>query len=156
MKRSSIALLAIIGLLIGAGFWWMTQGRHHGIAGGGHTMSATGNASGNRIKRGSDTRELVIPTLSETAEIGQSLFEGNCAACHGPNASGSENGPPLVHRIYEPSHHGDASFYSAVANGVRAHHWRFGAMPRIEGISEDDVTKIIAYVRELQRANGIN
>jgi hypothetical protein len=44
----------------------------------------------------------------------------------------------------------------AVKNGVRAHHWRFGDMPPVEGVSDEDATKIVAYVRELQRANGIN
>ena len=43
----------------------------------------------------------------------------------------------------------------AVARGVRAHHWRFGDMPRVEGLTRGDVAAIVAYVRELQRANGI-
>jgi len=37
--------------------------------------------------------------------------------------------------------------------GVR--HWRFGDMPPVEGLSRRDVAAIVAYVRELQRANGI-
>ena len=64
--------------------------------------------------------------------------------------------PPLVHKIYEPSHHGDESFQRAVAIGVRAHHWKFGTMPAIEGLTRADVKVITAYVRELQRHNGIN
>ena len=63
--------------------------------------------------------------------------------------------PPLIHKIYEPSHHGDESFQRAVAVGVRAHHWKFGNMPAIEGLTRGDVKAIIAYVRELQEANGI-
>ena len=39
--------------------------------------------------------------------------------------------------------------------GVRAHHWKFGNMPAIENLTRSDVTAIVAYVRELQRANGI-
>ncbi|MFZ8875205.1 MAG: cytochrome c, partial [Paracoccaceae bacterium] len=61
----------------------------------------------------------------------------------------------LVHKIYEPSHHGDQSFQMAVAMGVRSHHWKFGNMPAIEGLSREDVFQITQYVRELQRANGI-
>ena len=58
--------------------------------------------------------------LSPDAEIGKRVFEARCAACHGKNAGGVEgSGPPLVHVIYEPSHHGDASFLLAVRNGVR-------------------------------------
>lgn len=96
-------------------------------------------------------------TLSENAQIGKLAFEANCAACHGTNAAG-QNGlaPPLVHIIYEPSHHGDESFHRAAALGVQGHHWPFGNMPPVDGITRDEVTMIIAYVRELQRANGIN
>ncbi|WP_342743574.1 cytochrome c [Planktotalea arctica] len=67
----------------------------------------------------------------------------NCAACHGVNAVG-QNGvaPPLVHKIYKPSHHGDESFQRAAAQGVRAHHWRLGDMPAVEGITREEVTFI--------------
>ena len=70
-------------------------------------------------------------------------------------AAGSDKGPPLVHKIYEPSHHGEESFYLAVRQGVRSHHWPFGDMPPVDGLSDDEVGRIIAYVRELQRAAGI-
>ena len=98
---------------------------------------------------------LTIPAFSAEAEAGRAVFEENCIACHGKHATGTDRGPPLVHRIYEPNHHGDASFYLAVRNGVRAHHWRFGDMAPVEGVPENEVTTIIRYVRELQRANGI-
>lgn len=98
-----------------------------------------------------------VPELSPAATLGQAEFETNCATCHGVNAAGQDGvAPPLVHIIYEPSHHGDASFHRAVQQGVRAHHWRFGNMPPIEDVSEQQVASIITYVRELQRANGIN
>lgn len=94
--------------------------------------------------------------FSPKATAGMRYFNENCAACHGKNAAGGTgNAPPLVHIIYEPSHHGDIAFYRAVEKGVRAHHWKFGNMPPIEGVSETQVGYIIAYVRELQRANGI-
>ena len=96
-----------------------------------------------------------VPELSQAAVKGHVVFDKNCSACHGQNAVGSDQGPPLVHKIYEPNHHGDRAFYLAVGNGVRAHHWPFGNMPRIENVSENDVASIIAYIRELQRANGI-
>ena len=50
---------------------------------------------------------------------------------------------------------GMIAFQMAVANGVRAHHWRFGNMPAVEGVTQSDVDKIVAYVRALQRENGI-
>jgi hypothetical protein len=48
------------------------------------------------------------------------------------------------------------AFVLAAAQGVRAHHWGFGNMPAIEGVTNEDVVQITAYVRALQRANGIN
>ena len=95
-------------------------------------------------------------TFSEQAQIGQRVYDAVCAACHGDNAAGRMGaGPPLVHKIYEPSHHGDMAFLLAVQNGVQSHHWRFGNMPAQEGLTRADVAAIVAYVRELQKANGI-
>ena len=65
-------------------------------------------------------------------------------------------GPPLIHVIYEPSHHADETFQRAVALGVRSHHWRFGNMPPVKGLTRGDVAMVITYIREIQRANGIN
>lgn len=86
---------------------------------------------------------------------GATLFVANCARCHGPGAGGTQSGPPLVHKYYEPNHHSDQAFYRAVFSGVKRHHWGFGDMPPIEGLSRRDVRKIISYVRDLQRSNGI-
>ena len=102
-----------------------------------------------------DSITVTVPTLSEKAQAGQAAFNANCALCHGPNASGTGLGPPLVHKIYEPGHHQDFSFRNAVQNGVQSHHWQFGNMLPVPGVSDDDVEKIICYVRELQHANGI-
>jgi mono/diheme cytochrome c family protein len=99
--------------------------------------------------------EIVVPKLSSPAQMGKIAFDENCAACHGPKASGTENGPPLIHRIYEPSHHADFAFVRAARQGVKAHHWRFGDMAPVEGVTDKQIEWITRYVREVQRANGI-
>lgn len=100
---------------------------------------------------------IQMPPIEGNAAIGQRIFENACAACHGSNAVGVEGaGPPLIHIIYESSHHADESFQRAVAMGVRSHHWQFGDMPPVEGLSRGDVAMVIDYIREIQRANGIN
>lgn len=88
-------------------------------------------------------------------QVGETKFTANCAACHGVRGVGTKQGPPLVHKIYEPNHHADMAFQRAAENGVRAHHWEFGNMPKIEGVTPGDVEQITRYVRWLQREAGI-
>ncbi len=99
---------------------------------------------------------LPPPGFVADAKRGEALFNEHCAQCHGQGARGTDQGPPLVHRIYEPGHHSDMSFYMAVKQGVRAHHWQFGNMPPREGVSAEETGHIIAYVRREQRRAGIN
>lgn len=99
---------------------------------------------------------VIIPDMTGEIAQGARSYDAKCASCHGVNAVGVEGaGPPFLHKIYEPSHHGDAAFYLAAKNGVRAHHWPFGDMPPVEGITEAEVSAIVAYVRNLQAANGV-
>ena len=120
------ALVAVA--LLASGAWWL------------HRMTADA---------------VTIPEFSPMARAGARLFAENCAVCHGENATGTDTGPPLLHKVYEPGHHPDRLFQRAVSHGVMSHHWQFGNMPPVPGLSRKDVAKIIAYVRELQRANGI-
>jgi len=94
--------------------------------------------------------------VPEDYQAGEERFNALCSRCHGVHARGTDQGPPLVHKIYEPSHHGDFAFLRAAAQGVRAHHWDFGNMPKIAEASPDDVQLIIQYVRWLQREAGIH
>ncbi len=96
-----------------------------------------------------------LPPTPAEHRAGEQLFDRNCAACHGPKGRGTETGPPLAHRVYEPSHHSDQAFYLAARNGVAAHHWRFGNMPAQPQVSEADMTAIVAYVRWVQREAGV-
>lgn len=96
-----------------------------------------------------------VSRLSAQAIKGKPIYEANCAACHGQNGIGTDKGPPFIHKIYEPSHHGDESFRQAARNGVRAHHWPYGNMPPVPNVTDSDVTLIVGYIRQLQRAKGI-
>jgi mono/diheme cytochrome c family protein len=98
---------------------------------------------------------LRIPELSVEAQAGRRAFDLYCARCHGENAGGSAAGPPLIHRMYRTAYHADVAFELAVRRGVRAHHWRFGDMPPEPAVAQVEVAQITRYVREVQRANGI-
>lgn len=116
-------------------------------------------AHGNTIQRmkGLVESAVLAPAAAAVeAGSGEALFLANCSRCHGAGALGTDQGPPLIHKYYEPSHHADDAFYAAVAQGVQSHHWNFGNMPPIPGVSQDDVGEIVAYVRALQRQAGIN
>ena len=114
---------------------------------GGHGRDPAGSAD---LTAGLDTLET-----PDTLVGGARLFEARCSACHGVVAGGTEVGPALLHTVYAPSHHSDFSFHRAVEFGVRAHHWRFGDMEPVEGVSREEVGAIVRYVRWLQRSAGI-
>ena len=101
------------------------------------------------------TVDVVSATLSEEGNLGEVLFNASCAECHGENAAGTDQGPPLIHDIYNPGHHSDEAFYLAASIGARQHHWQFGDMPPQPQVSREDVTMIIRFIREVQAANGI-
>ncbi len=82
---------------------------------------------------------------------GEALFHDNCAGCHGVWAVGTDRGPTFLSKIYAPDHHGDIAFEMAPRNGVRAHHWQFGDMPKIAGIAPDQVKEVVRYIRWIQQ-----
>lgn len=149
MNKQTIWIAVLISGL-GAAGWWLIGPEGDGSGTSGRT--ATSPAGGDAIV------QVTMPeTLSPQARIGKRGFEAKCATCHGETGGGrAGKGPPLVHKYYEPSHHGDAAFLLAAQNGVRSHHWNFGDMPPVGGVTRSDVIAITAYVRELQRQNGIN
>lgn len=85
---------------------------------------------------------------------GAELYAANCASCHGADLRGTELGPSQLSIVYEPNHHPDESFRSAVRNGVGAHHWDFGPMPPVPGLDDDEVDAIIEYIRAIQQREG--
>ncbi len=138
--KTSIVIATVIGGLTVAALAWLLLGRE--------TTSPPSAALAHQVN-------VIVPTLTGQAAAGERVFERACVACHGSNAAGGPGGPPLVHRIYEPGHHADGAFVLAVRNGVRQHHWKFGSMPPVADVSPAETASIIAYVRTLQRANGI-
>jgi mono/diheme cytochrome c family protein len=85
---------------------------------------------------------------------GAALYAETCAACHGDDLRGTSTGPSHLSMVYEPGHHPDESFRSAIANGSPQHHWDFGDMPPVAGLDDEQVDAIIAYVREVQEREG--
>lgn len=95
------------------------------------------------------------PTAA-TADLaaGEVLYQAECAECHGSDLRGTDRGPSHLSVVYEPSHHSDAAFLLAVRNGAVAHHWNFGDMPPVEGLTDTEIADITAFVRSVQAQEG--
>ena len=124
MNKGIIGALAVA--VIAVAVWYWSQGE----IGGATSLSTQSGATA----QGAPMAQVVVPQeLSAQAQQGEVYYTAACASCHGKHAVGQEGvAPPLVHRIYEPSHHGDITFVQAARNGVRAHHWPFGDMPPVK------------------------
>ncbi|CAC9585490.1 hypothetical protein BHECKSOX_2191 [Bathymodiolus heckerae thiotrophic gill symbiont] len=99
------------------------------------------------------TRNSVFPDSNYKSSIyqGEAVYQSNCVGCHGGSLLGTEKGPSLLEDVYKSSHHADLSFYYAINDGVRQHHWQFGDMPAIKGLSPEGISDITAYVRHKQK-----
>ena len=145
MNKKYMLLIGLIAAALLFSFWIMQTPQH--------SMPQAG-----KIEQGASIVDVTLPAaLSKNAKTGETIYNVKCAACHGSNAAGKNGmGPPLIHKIYEPGHHGDFAFLSAARNGVQSHHWPFGNMPVITGLTDEDIKSIVFYIREVQRENGIN
>jgi mono/diheme cytochrome c family protein len=94
------------------------------------------------------------PTGIDSGRNGSALYAENCASCHGTDLRGTEDGPSHLSIVYEPNHHGDDSFRSAIQNGALQHHWNFGDMLPIDGLDNDEIDAIITFVRGAQEREG--
>ncbi len=149
MNKTTLAVIALAALA-GAGYAVLRPGQDAAP----DVQSSTTRPSSNA--QGAPMVEVKTVAFTGNEPLGETAFNAKCAECHGVNAAGRNGmGPPLIHKIYEPGHHGDQAFLLAAQNGVRAHHWPFGDMPPVEGLTVADVGNIVAYIRALQRANGI-
>lgn len=95
------------------------------------------------------------PEMTPALNLGKMNYDAYCASCHGKTARGTDKGPTFISRIYHPGHHGDGAFFLAPKNGVRAHHWPFGNMPPVKGVTDAQLQSILQYVRAVQQANGL-
>lgn len=94
------------------------------------------------------------PAASSNAGPGEALYESNCASCHGSDLRGTDKGPSHLSIVYEPNHHGDDSFRSAIVNGAQQHHWNFGDMAAIPGLDDGEIDDIISFIRSEQERQG--
>jgi mono/diheme cytochrome c family protein len=85
------------------------------------------------------TEKPVIPPAGTQAYLGYTLFQKNCAHCHGNDARGDEG--PDLHGITKS----DARITSIIKNGIKGEMPKFG-----EKLTDRDVQALIAFVRSLE------
>lgn len=100
-------------------------------------------------------QHLPGPDFIADVRRGEQLFHAICSRCHGKDGRGTEQGPPLIDKIYRPSHHADLVFHWAIRDGVKQHHWKFGNMPASPNVGPEQAGHMIAFVRDEQRKAGI-
>ena len=102
---------------------------------------------------GDDTNTTAVIPLAADAD-GATAYEARCASCHGTDLRGTDTGPSQLSIVYEPNHHGDEGYRSAIRNGAPQHHWDFGDMPAISDITDEQIEAVIAYIRGEQQRLG--
>ena len=100
-----------------------------------------------------------LPSPSSTAAApavpdGAAVYQQYCAECHGVDLRGTDKGPSQLSIIYEPNHHGDYAYRVAIREGTREHHWWFGDMPPVEGITDLEIEQVISFIRAEQQRLG--
>lgn len=99
--------------------------------------------------------DVRLPEMTPELSRGELNYGLRCGSCHGKNLVGTDKGPPFLHPVYHKGHHGDKSFYIASKQGAKAHHWNFGDMKPVDGITDAQIASILAYIRAVQAANGL-
>ena len=103
------------------------------------------------------TSDASAPPTTAAAFVvpdGAAVYQQYCAECHGVDLRGTDKGPSQLSIIYEPNHHGDYAYRVAIREGTREHHWWFGDMPPVEGITDLEIEKVISFIRAEQERLG--
>jgi len=95
------------------------------------------------------------PASSLSVQQGGIAFAEECAGCHGRLGRGTVRGPNLIHPDYGPRVRSDDQFRRAVREGKAAGREDYEDMPAARGLSERQLHRLITFLREIQRVNGI-
>lgn len=100
------------------------------------------------------------PTSSQLVQQGGVAFAEECAGCHGRLGWGTQRGPNLIHPDYGPRVLSDTQIRRAVREGVPArqgvgNRGGYIDMPPASNLSERRLNRMVTFLREIQRMNGI-
>ena len=115
----------------------------------GEGEAATGEATEGASAGGASAGGAAPEAAAGNAEAGQTVYVGNCAACHGPNGQG-QIGPSLVGED-GPKNWTLAQFTATLREGKTPDRQLSAAMPRYAEtqISDEQVADLQAYIKTL-------
>lgn len=88
--------------------------------------------------------------------LGQERYAQRCAMCHGADLRGTGIGPSHLSVAFGPDQTSDAMFAETIRNGGKSSRFpQFDRMPAVPGLSDHEISSIIAYVRSQQQAQGL-
>jgi mono/diheme cytochrome c family protein len=96
------------------------------------------------------TALAVVLSLSLSAHAqnaSEALFKSKCAACHGPDGTGSATGKKLGAHDFttaEVQKMTDAQLTDTITNGK-------GKMPAYKSLKPEDIKGLVAYIRTLKK-----
>ncbi|MGA2200780.1 MAG: cytochrome c [Terriglobales bacterium] len=96
------------------------------------------------------TALAVVLSLSLSAHAqnaSETLFKSKCAACHGPDGTGSATGKKLGAHDFttaEVQKMTDAQLTDTITNGK-------GKMPAYKSLKPEDIKGLVAYIRTLKK-----
>jgi mono/diheme cytochrome c family protein len=137
-----LSLGALVGLLTGIAFWWLTRGP-------GQSDASTAD-------------QLVQPLDLKSVEIGRGVYRANCAQCHGLKGEGQPNWrqqnaegtypPPPHDSTGHTWHHADGLLYRIVRDGGKIYEdpGFKSAMPAFgERLNPEEIRAVITYLKSL-------
>lgn len=83
-------------------------------------------------------RAISISEMMGNATTGESVYQSNCASCHGANARGG-SGPNLISEL---KNHDDAEFIDVILEGE-------GSMPGFSKLEDQAIADLMAYLHSL-------
>lgn len=103
---------------------------------------------------GKDEQDVPL-TQEQLVARGRQVYAGTCATCHGDALKGSSMAPSLLQAPFAPDQTPDSAFANAIQNGVPQKRFAKGPMPAQPSVAPKDIPAVVAYVRSVQRDNGI-
>ena len=106
-------------------------------------MGVAGGEWLSKVPSGDHQKVNPLRNDPEAVQVGQLLYAGHCAACHGKNAEGSRRRPPLrSSRVQQEATEGDLHWLLVNGNPRRG-------MPSWSRLPDPQLWQLVSYLKSL-------